>query len=87
MEIKGWGKSVAKQHSPADREPKGALNGWLIRTSQGYYTGNQRSVLECWTPFPKFAKRYRRQAWAQKIAAQFDGQAVSVVEQIHTSNG
>jgi hypothetical protein len=60
---------------------------WLVHVQGRYYTGSGRSPLERWTPFPKFAKRYRRQAWAQKIAAQFDGQAVPLVEQIHTSNG
>lgn len=51
---------------------------WVVHVQGRYYTGSGRSPLERWTAFPKFAKRYRRQAWAQKIAAQLGGQAVAV---------
>jgi len=50
--------------------------GWLIKTDQGYYTGKPRHALERWTPFPKLAKVYHRQRWAQSMATRFGGQAV-----------
>jgi hypothetical protein len=30
--------------------------GWMVQVGHEYYTGNGRSSLERWTPFPKFAK-------------------------------
>jgi hypothetical protein len=59
-------------------EQRPAPAGWVVKVHAHYYTGHGRSELERWTPFPKFAKRYRRQAWAQKIAEQLGGQAVLV---------
>jgi len=50
--------------------------GWVVKTHQGYYTGIMRSQLERWTPFLKFAKVYKRKAWALKIAEQLGGQIV-----------
>lgn len=50
--------------------------GWLVKTDQGYYTGQQRSAFERWTRFPKLAKVYQRQRWAQMMAARLGGQAV-----------
>ena len=47
--------------------------GWLVKAGQGYYTGNLRSTLECWTAFPQLAKVYRRQRWAQTMAARLGG--------------
>jgi hypothetical protein len=60
---------------------KPALTGWLVQMRNRYYTGHGHSQFEQWTPFPRFAKVYRRRAWAQKIAAQLGGQAVAVAEQ------
>jgi hypothetical protein len=61
-----------------EREP--SPGGWLVRTSQGYYTGQGRSQLERWTVFPKWAKVYTRKGWAEKIAKRFGGQVVPVAE-------
>ncbi|HEY5868382.1 MAG TPA: hypothetical protein VI542_22950 [Candidatus Tectomicrobia bacterium] len=55
-----------------------APTGWVIKVSAHYYTGSTRSEFERWTPFLKFAKRYRRAAWAKKIAEQLGGQAILI---------
>ena len=55
--------------------------GWLVKVRHRYYTGNGHSEIERWTSFPKFAKVYRRKAWAQKMADQLGGQTVPVAEQ------
>ncbi|CAN5864223.1 hypothetical protein BH24BAC1_BH24BAC1_40430 [soil metagenome] len=59
---------------------KPAPAGWLVQVHNRYYTGNGRSSFERWTPFPKFAKVYRRKGWAQKITAQLGGQIVTVAD-------
>ena len=65
-----------KAVTPMKRRPAPA--GWVIKVHAHYYTGSTRSEFERWTPFPKFAKIYKRQAWAKKIAEQLGGQAVLV---------
>jgi hypothetical protein len=72
---------VAKQRRRADRATNGALRGWLIKSGQGYYTGNRRSDLERWTAFPQRAKVYHRQGWAQKVA----GQVIAVPGPAHAA--
>ena len=67
---------MRKAVAPMERRPTPA--GWVVKVDAQYYTGSGRSEFERWTPFPKFAKRYRRQAWAKKIAEQLGGQAVLV---------
>ena len=69
--------------NPKERKPSPA--GWLVKVRHRYYTGNGRSEIERWTPFPKFAKVYSRKAWAQKMADQLGGQTVSVAEQRRVS--
>jgi hypothetical protein len=59
--------------------------GWMIQVGREYYTGNVRSSIERWTPFPKFAKVYRRKAWAQKIAAQLGSGVVAVAGEMNSS--
>lgn len=49
---------------------------WIIKAGQRYYTGQPRSPVECWTAFPKLAKVYQRQRWAQIMATRLGGQAV-----------
>lgn len=45
-----------------------------------YFTGegirNGIQGLETWSPFPKFAKRYVRRGWAEKVAQRWGGIAV-----------
>jgi hypothetical protein len=65
---------------------KPAPVGWLVQVHNRYYTGNGRSSFERWTPFPKFAKVYRRQGWAQKLATQWGGQIVAVACEVDSSN-
>jgi hypothetical protein len=65
---------------------KPAPAGWLVQVRSRYYTGHGHSQFERWTPFPRFAKVYRRRAWAQKIAAQLGGQVVAVAESLRVSN-
>lgn len=60
--------------------------GWMVQVRHDYYTGSGRSSLERWTPFPKFAKVYRRQGWAQKIATQLGGQVVAVLDGVNISD-
>jgi hypothetical protein len=67
---------MRKVVAPIKRRPAPA--GWLVKVHAHYYTGSGRSELERWTPFPKFAKVYRRHAWAKKIAEQLGGQAIPV---------
>jgi hypothetical protein len=62
-----------KAIAPTERRPASA--GWVVKVQAHYYTGSTRSEFERWTPFAKFAKRYKRQAWAKKIAEQLGGQA------------
>lgn len=64
-------RKVAKQHAN-----NGASSGWMIQAGQSYYTGNPRSPLETWSPFPKFAKIYKHKRWAQTMATRVGGQAV-----------
>ena len=59
-----------KASTRMERRP--ARAGWVVKVRTHYYTGHGRSDLERWTPFLKFAKRYRRQAWANKIAEQLE---------------
>jgi hypothetical protein len=79
----GWIKPMQQAGSPSARRP--APTGWLVQVRSRYYTGHGHSQFEQWTPFPRFAKVYRRRAWAQKIAAQLGGEAVAVAEQLRTS--
>jgi hypothetical protein len=69
-------KAMHKAVTPIERRPAPA--GWVVKVHAHYYTGHGRNELERWTPFLKFAKRYRRQAWAKKIAEQLGGQAILV---------
>jgi hypothetical protein len=73
---------VAKQGRITNGDPNAAPSGWLVKTSQGYYTGNGPSSLETWTAFPKWAKVYHRQGWAQRMADRFGGQVVPVPKQV-----
>src|SRR4029450_6767857 len=77
--VKGMRKAVTLPK----RRPAPA--GWVVKVYSHCYTGVGRSELERWTPFPKFAKRYQRQAWAKKIAAQLGGQAELVGQPSPTS--
>jgi hypothetical protein len=74
------------QKAGSPRVGKPAPAGWLVQVRSRYYTGHGHSQFEQWTPFPRFAKVYRRQAWAQKIAAQLGGQAVAVAESLRISD-
>lgn len=58
------------------KKPGTILAGWLVKAEQGYYTGKQGRAFARWTPFPKFAKVYQRQRWAQSMATRLGGQAV-----------
>jgi hypothetical protein len=71
-------KPVVKQRRIAHGEAHAAPSGWLVKTGQGYYTDNGRSELERWTAFPRWAKVYHRQGWAQKVAARLAGQVIPV---------
>jgi hypothetical protein len=73
---------MAKQRRRAHGELNAAPSGWLVKTSQGYYTGNGPSALGTWTVFPKWAKVYHRQGWAQRMAERFGGQVVPVPEPV-----
>jgi hypothetical protein len=64
-------QGVAKPKAPGVRQ-----SGWLVKASQGYYTGNGRSALERWTVFPKFAKIYQRKRWAQTMEERLGGHVV-----------
>jgi hypothetical protein len=76
---------VARQRKRTHGEAKGAPSGWLVKTRQGYYTGNRRSELESWTTFPRWAKVYHRQGWAQKVAARLAGQVIPVAAPAHAT--
>lgn len=60
------------------KAPSTSSNGWLVKANQGYYTG-QPYALARWTPFPKLAKVYHRQRWAQTMATRLGGQAIPAV--------
>jgi hypothetical protein len=56
------------QHITKTNETGALPGGWIVKSGQGYYTGNRRSALESWTLFPKFAKVYQRKRWAKTMA-------------------
>lgn len=60
--------------------------GWMVKVGHEYYTGNGHSPFERWTPFAKFAKVYRRQGWAKKIATQLGGQIAAVANKVDASH-
>lgn len=76
---------MAKQRRRADRATNGVPSGWIVKTRQGYYTGNQRSELERWTVFPRLAKVYHRQGWAQKVAMHLAGQVIPIAAPGHNA--
>jgi hypothetical protein len=76
---------VTKQSRRASAEVNGTPSGWLVKTGQGYYTGNGHSSLEMWTVFPQWAKVYHRQGWAQKVAARLAGQVIPIAVSGHAT--
>ena len=54
----------------------------IIHKNGSYYTGNKTGDGErfslLWTPHKKFAKRYVRRGWAEKIALRWDGEVDEV---------
>jgi hypothetical protein len=79
-------EAIAMRNRGRQHDQATAPVGWVVRTSQGYYTGKGRSQIERWTAFPKLAKVYTRQGWAQKIAERFGGKIVPVRKPAHPSD-
>ncbi len=65
------------------KEPGARPSGWLIKAGEGYYTGQPRSAIECWTSFPQLAKVYQRQRWAHTMADRLGGQVVPALASHH----
>jgi hypothetical protein len=85
MAKEGGAKRVAKPRRKVNRATKGVPSGWMVKTSQGYYTGDPRSELERWTPFPRWAKVYHRHGWAQKMAVRLAGQVLPVAPPVQSA--
>jgi hypothetical protein len=52
---------------------------YIVVNQEGrFYTGNWIKLKETypflWTPYPKQAKRYQKQGWAQQVAHRWGGQ-------------